>query len=87
MGATDSWDSDSNHCGRAGCTCLHVYCDRGWSESSPRKVPVTGKDTPAVYDRVQPCPGCKPEAYDAMLRAANRRDWQRRLRSLRPEKP
>lgn len=83
---------EAKHCGRTGCTCLHVYCDKGFEYVWPRKVEVHGPTLPpegkvVEYERVKPCATCRPEAYDAMLRSSSRHDWMRRLRALRPGKP
>lgn len=44
-------------CRREGCRCTHTApCDRGWIDLPP--VTVHQVD----YDRVAPCPVCRPEA-------------------------
>lgn len=49
---------DHGHCRRRGCQCTHDYpCFHGWIES-----PWTDPDTMITYERVMPCPVCRPEA-------------------------
>jgi hypothetical protein len=50
---------DRRHCRRDGCLCTHgAPCDAGWLD-----VPPTTKHG-VTYERVAPCPVCRPEAAD-----------------------
>jgi hypothetical protein len=51
-------------CPRDTCRCTHTApCDRGWVELPPRTV------HGHYYQRVTPCPMCRPEAHDRYARS------------------
>lgn len=53
---------DTGHCLRRACVCTHTWpCDHGWIEQ-----PWTDPDTMITYERVAPCPNCRPEAYERL---------------------
>lgn len=55
------------HCYRAGCRCTHTApCDRGWIEVEPHV------NHGVTYERVAPCPVCRPEAAARLDNAARR---------------
>jgi hypothetical protein len=80
-----------NHCGRAGCECAHLLCDRGWVDARPRVevavVTVQGVkvEKRLEHDRVRPCAECKPETWEAARRAPTRKDFLRRARKVKPQ--
>jgi hypothetical protein len=53
--------TDRRHCRRRGCLCTHTApCDAGWLDVDPMvRHGVT-------YQKVAPCPVCRPEAADRL---------------------
>lgn len=48
---------DATHCYRKACRCTHTDgCDHGWIDLDP----ITNHGV--TYERVAPCPVCRPEA-------------------------
>lgn len=53
--------NNRRHCRRRGCLCTHTHpCDVGWIEMEPRQ------HNGQSYERVAPCPQCRPEAADRL---------------------
>lgn len=49
---------DGRHCRQPNCYCTHTApCDAGWMTDHP------AEHKGRTYDRVVPCPQCRPDAY------------------------
>lgn len=58
---------DHNHCGRAGCRCTHSDgCDHGWIDGLSYTDPVTLQ----TYRPVEPCPVCRPEYAERLMKGS-----------------
>ncbi len=65
--STEVYFQSDSHCRKSGCVCSHTHCFKGWQDGIVRTLRF-GKIT-KEYEATQPCPVCRQEQYEILLKA------------------